>query len=92
MTSPRPLRWRVVHWVIVANFAIGIAYAAWMVFVELRPPGGGIGPLGAEAHGMDPTILIVRRLYASEAWIAIGGLSVYLAIVEIGPRFWLRRD
>jgi len=29
-----------------------------------------------------------RRLYAIECWIAIAGLAIYLAITEIGPRFW----
>ena len=30
--------------------------------------------------------MVTRRLYAIECWIAIAGLSVYLAITEIGPR------
>jgi hypothetical protein len=84
----RPLAWRLLHWGIVANFAAGIAYAAYMVFVVLRPPGGGIGPLGATAHGVDPAWLLVRRAYAAEAWLAIGGLAIYLALTEIAPRFW----
>ena len=29
---------------------------------------------------------MTRRLYASETWIAIVGLSLYLAITEIAPR------
>jgi hypothetical protein len=84
----RPLPWRLLHAVIVLNFLAEIAYASWMVFVELRPPGAGIGPLGAAALGADPSLMLARRLYALEAWVAIGALSIYLAIVEIKPRFW----
>ncbi len=87
---PRPLAWRILHGVIVVNFAVEILYAQYMVFSVLRPPGAGWGPLGARALTMDPQQLMIRRMYASEAWIAIAGLSVYLAITEVYPRFWRR--
>ena len=35
--------------------------------------------------------MTVRRLYASEVWISIAGLAIYLAITEYLPRL-LRRD
>ena len=89
-TAPprRPLLWKVVHGFIIANFVIEIIYAQHMVFSVLRPPGAGWGPLGARALTMDPQQLIIRRMYASEAWVAIAGLCVYLAITEMYPRFW----
>ena len=34
---------------------------------------------------------LTRRLYAVECWLAIAGLSIYLAITEIGPRLAAQR-
>ena len=31
-------------------------------------------------------MMTTRRLYATEFWIAMGGLAIYLALTEIGPR------
>jgi hypothetical protein len=33
-------------------------------------------------------MMVTRRLYAAEFWIAFAGLAVYLAITEIKPRFY----
>lgn len=30
-------------------------------------------------------VILRRRLYANEAWVAIAGLSIYLAITELIP-------
>ena len=84
----RATLWTVIHWVIILNFAFEILYAMYMVFAVLRPEGAGFGPLGTAAKSMPTDQLMVRRMYASEAWIAISGLCVYLAITEIKPRFW----
>lgn len=72
------------HVFIILNFLAEIGYASWMIFDVLQPPGGG--PLGARALTLDHEWMVTRRLYAIECWIAIAGLSVYLAITEIGPR------
>jgi len=88
--SSRPLGLTILHWVIIVHFAIEIAYAGYMTMVVLRAPGAGIAPLGSAALTLDPSLFLKRRAYAIENWIATGGLAVYLAITEIGPRFWLR--
>jgi hypothetical protein len=75
---------RGLHLFIIVNFMAEIAYATWMVFSVLQPPGGG--PLGARALELDHQWMVTRRLYAIECWIAIAGLCIYLAITEIGPR------
>ena len=80
--------WKILHAIIVVNFAIEIAYANYMVFFVMRPPGAPLGPLGAAAMLMDPQKLMVRRMYAFEGWVAISGLCIYLAITEMHPRFW----
>jgi len=77
------------HVFIIANFLAEIAYATWMIFEVLNPPGGA-GPLGARALTLDHEWMVTRRLYAIECWIAIAGLCIYLAITELGPR--LRRS
>ena len=78
----------VIHMAIIVNFLVEIVYASWMIFAVLVPSTGG-GPLMARAKTMPFEMMTVRRLYATEAWLAIGGLAIYLAITEIGPR--LRR-
>ncbi len=76
-----------VHWTIIVNFVVEIVYAGYMVFVVIAPPGGG--PLMERAKDFPFEMMMTRRLYAVECWIAMAGLAVYLAITEIGPR--LRR-
>ena len=78
--------WRILHWAIVANLAAEFAYAGWMVLVVLAPPGRAGLPLGPVAAAIPLEQMVARRLYAIEAWIAFGALSIYLAITEIGPR------
>jgi len=45
--------------------------------------------LGQQATAIPFELLVTRRLYALEAWIATAGLAIYLAITEMAPR--LRR-
>ncbi len=71
------------HWLIIVNLLVQMAYAAWMVFVVFAPDVPG--PLFDAALTMDPDQMVTRRLYASEFWIACVGLSLYLGITEIGP-------
>lgn len=75
------------HWLIIVNFLLEIVYASYMVFFVVGAEGGG--PLMGRATELPFEVMSTRRLYAIEAWIAMAGLSIYLAITEIGPR--LRR-
>jgi hypothetical protein len=74
---------RGLHWAIIVNFVVELAYAAYMVFFgstpELR------GPLGNRAGQLAPEKMVVRRMYAIEFWLAMAGLATYLAITVIGP-------
>ena len=84
-TKP-PMIWRLLHWIIIFNLLIQIAYASYMVFFVVTPAEAS-GPLLGAAETLPFEKMVTRRLYAIECWIAIAGLSIYLAITEIGPRF-----
>ena len=77
--------WLLIHWFIIVNFLVQIVYAGYMVFFIVAPTEGS-GPLFAMADSFPFEKMVTRRLYAAECWIAISGLSIYLAITEIGPR------
>lgn len=77
--------WRLLHWIIILNLLIQIAYASYMVFFVVAPP-EGTGPLLAAAETFPFEKMVTRRLYAIECWIAIAALSIYLGLTEIGPR------
>ena len=79
----------IVHWAIIVNFAVEILYASHMIFNVVAPPGGG--PLFEQATSFPHEMMMTRRLYAVECWLAIAGLSIYLAITEIGPRLAAQR-
>ena len=92
--SPPAPRWtlgrillRVVHWPIIANFVFQVGYAGYMVFAVVKPEHTE-GPLFAAALTMPFELMVTRRLYASEFWVAFSGLAIYLALTEIGPRMW----
>lgn len=80
-----PIALLVVHWVIIANFAIQIAYGGYMVFAVVRPENVS-GPLWAAAKSMPFELMMTRRMYATETWIAIVGLSLYVGLTEMLPR------
>jgi uncharacterized membrane protein len=76
-------KWRkVLHWFIIFNFILEIGYGLYMVFFVV---GGGRFPLMAKATETPIEIILKRRLYAIEAWIAIAGLAIYLALTEFLP-------
>ena len=79
------------HAFIILNFLIEIIYASYMLFVVMAPEGHS-GPLFGAARTLDADTMHTRRLYALENWIAIAGLSVYLALTEIGPRLRAMRS
>ena len=73
--------WLVVHWVIIVNFLLQIIYGMSQIFFVLLPPGGSAGPLFLSSAEISPELMLARRLYAIETWVAIGGLAIYLAII-----------
>ena len=75
---------RCIHWGIIINFVVEIVYAGHMIFNVIAPPGGG--PLFDQAKDFPFEMMVTRRLYATEFWIAFSGLAIYLAITEVGPR------
>lgn len=86
---PLPRLLRLVHWLIIVNFLLEIGYGGYMVFFALKDEEGG--PLMDRAGDMPFEKMVTRRLYATETWIAIGGLSIYLAITEFLPRLLNQR-
>lgn len=75
--------WIAIHWIIILNFLLQIVYGAWQTFT-LAPPGQA-GVLFGAAKEVPFEMMVVRRLYAIETWIAVVGLSLYLALTEILP-------
>lgn len=75
--------WRVIHWLVIVNFVLQIFYGFYMVFFAI---GGGKWPLFAKAVNTPLEVILKRRLYSVETWVAIAGLAVYLAITEILPK------
>jgi hypothetical protein len=75
--------WRVIHVLIILNFLVEIVYGTYMVFFVI---GGRRWPLFAQAAETPIEVILKRRLYAVETWIAIAGLGVYVAVTEVLPR------
>lgn len=83
-TKNLPVPLRILHWVIIVNFALQIGYGAYMTFFVITT--GKLGPLASAAKSIPFELMMTRRLYASETWIAITGLALYVAITEYLPR------
>ncbi len=83
-TKNLPFALKLVHWTIILNFAFEVLYGGYMVFFVVT--GGNSGPLGGAATSLPFETMVTRRLYASETWIAISGLAIYLGVTEILPR------
>lgn len=75
--------WRFIHSLIIANFLLEIIYSFYMVFFVI---GGGKWPLLRRAVETPMEVILKRRLYAIEAWVAVGGLCIYIAITELLPQ------
>ncbi|MFK7927921.1 MAG: hypothetical protein AB8H79_07015 [Myxococcota bacterium] len=76
---------RLLHWAIILFLAVQAGYCFAQVLWVLRPPGGSGLPLFGAATSVPQELLLARRLYAIEGWIAFGALAVYLGITEILP-------
>ena len=75
--------WRYLHWFIIINFLVEILYGFYMVFFVV---GGRRFPLWLRAVETPTEVILRRRLYAIEVWIAVAGLAVYLALTEYLPQ------
>jgi len=73
--------WAIIHWIIVINFVLEIGYGMVQTFFILLPEGTPPGPLMGRSTEISYELMVTRRLYAIETWIAIAGLAIYLAIV-----------
>lgn len=91
MDGMRPLRYRILHWAIILFFVQGMAYAGWQVF-QVRLPGQGFGPLGAQAQDVPLELMVTRRLYAMEFWLIVAGFALYLGVTVPGLRGIPRRE
>jgi hypothetical protein len=74
---------RVLHWVIIVNFILEIGYGLYMVFFVV---GGSKWPLMASAVDTPIEVILKRRLYGIETWIAIVGLAIYLGLTVFLPK------
>lgn len=83
-TNKLPMWLLGIHWLIIINFVTQILYGAYMTFFVVSP--GTSGPLWGAAKSVPFELMVTRRLYASETWIAIVGLSLYVAVTEVLPR------
>jgi hypothetical protein len=75
--------WKILHWFLIIILLAEGLYGFYMVFFVI---GGSKWPLFAKAVDTPVEVILKRRLYAIETWIALGALTVYLAITEILPR------
>lgn len=75
--------WKVIHHLIILNFIVEIMYSFYMVFYVI---GGGHWPLLRKAAQEPIEIILKRRLYAIEAWVAVGALCIYVALTIYLPQ------
>ncbi len=81
---------KTLHWVIIINFLAQIFYSGYKT---LSHPTGVPRVLFGESASIAFEDMVVRRLYAVETWVAITGLSCYLAITLILPHLrWTARE
>jgi hypothetical protein len=83
-----PVRW--LHWGLIGALALEAGYCWFQVLVVLAPAGPPL-PLFFAAREVPFELVVERRLYALEGWLAMVGLALYLAVTEVLPRR-LRRD
>ncbi len=74
---------KVVHWFLIGILLAQGLYGFYMVFFVI---GGSRWPLFMRAVDTPVEVILRRRLYAIETWIAIGALVIYLGITEVLPR------
>ena len=77
----KKIGWLILHAVIIINFVVEIFYGFYQIFFVLLPLGGKKGPLMGKAKDISFELMTKRRLFATETWIAISGLAIYLAVI-----------
>ena len=70
----------------ITALLLEVAYCLFQLVVVLRPEGAGPWPLFGDSVRVPLELLVARRLYAIEGWLAFIGLVLYLGLTEIGPR------
>lgn len=73
---------KALHWLLIAVLLSEGLYGFYMVFFVI---GGSRWPLFMRAVETPVEVILRRRLYAIESWIAVGALAIYLGITEIQP-------
>lgn len=76
---------RIVANVLMAILVLEAAYCAFQVMVVLQPPGIE-GPMLFNATRIPPDLLVARRLYAIEGWVAFVGFAVVFTVANVRPR------
>ncbi len=74
-------KWQILNIIVILAFLTEILYGAYQTFFSLVPESGKVGPLFGVSKNLPFELMVTRRLYAIETWIAISGLAIYLAIV-----------
>ncbi len=75
----------IIHYGIIINFLLTIFNGVYQISFVYAPEGLTWPLLGASTT-LDYETMMIRRAYALETWVAITGLSIYLALTEIMPR------
>lgn len=63
---------------LILNLVGDFLYSPYMALVVMRPPNGRIGPLHTLAAEIPYDLILVRRLYVIEMWVAFIALVIYL--------------
>jgi len=79
------LAFKLLHAAILTTLTLQGLYCLGQLVFVLSPPGLA-GPLFGAAAEIDHELLVARRLYAIEGWIALVGLALYVGVTEILPR------
>ena len=86
---------RSIHVIMLLNFVTEIIYGSYMVFFVCTclnwakcANNASVmnGPLWNNAMDFPYDLMMIRRMYALETWVAMTGLSLYVGITEIFPR------
>ena len=77
--------WAFVHYFLIFLFVTQMMYCMHQVFV-VHGVGGWNPVLLGRATEISQEQFMARRMYALEGWLAMIGLSMYLALTEMLPR------
>lgn len=63
---------------LILHLVADFLYSPYMALFVMRPPNGRIGPLHTMAAEVPYELILARRLYTIEMWLAFIGLVLYL--------------